>query len=50
MEKIVDSDSKKYSECKKYFICVDPLDDFGAATEAREYCDELGTYVLTLCV
>ena len=26
----------------KYFIYVDPLDDFGAATVARERCTELG--------
>ena len=28
---------------KKYFIYVDPLDDFGAATVARDKCTELGT-------
>jgi hypothetical protein len=28
---------------KKYFIYVDPLDDFGSATVAREKCEELGT-------
>ena len=28
---------------KKYFIYVDPLDDFGAATVARDKCAELGT-------
>ena len=31
-----------FKKRKKYFIYVDPLDDFGAATVAREKCAELG--------
>lgn len=33
----------KMTERVKYFIYVDPLDDFGAATVAKEKCEELGT-------
>ena len=32
-----------FKKRKKYFIYVDPLDDFGAATVAREKCAELGS-------
>lgn len=31
---------------KKYFIFVDPLDDFGATEIVRERCDELGTVII----
>ena len=32
----------KEADRVKYFIYVDPLDDFGAATVAKEKCEELG--------
>ena len=37
----------KMTDRVKYFIYVDPLDDFGAATVAKEKCDELGN---TFCL
>ena len=33
---------------RKYFIYVDPLDDFGSASVAREKCEELGTALIQL--
>jgi hypothetical protein len=43
----IDIKKEEYDEnkpkIKKYFIYVDPLDDFGSATVAREKCEELGT-------
>jgi hypothetical protein len=43
----IDIKNEEYDEkkpkIKKYFIYVDPLDDFGSATVAREKCEELGT-------
>ena len=36
------------NERKRYFIYVDPLDDFGAASVARKKCAEAGQYVCVL--
>ena len=35
---------------KKYFIYVDPLDDFGAASVARRKCAEAGEISVRVCV
>jgi hypothetical protein len=40
---IVQNESKMIG--KKYFIFVDPLDDFGQTSIVRERCDELGYYI-----
>ena len=34
---------------KKYFIYVDPLDDFGAASVARRKCAEAGENIVRVC-